>query len=196
MNGSGSSPTDRHVSRRTVLLGSAAVSLTAVAGCLGDGDGEAPDPMAIEDGPNCDNCTMPIVDHPGPVGQAFYDDAEELFGEDRPAQFCSSLCTYTHTFDHEDEYEPLATYITDYSTVEYEVDSDSETPTISSHVDADDFASVNELTLVVGSEVEGAMGASMIGFSESDDADAFQEEYGGDHYDHDDVDHDLVMSLM
>lgn len=40
------------------------------------------------------------------------------------------------------------------------------------------------------------MGASMIGFSESDDADAFQEEYGGDHYDHDDVDHDLVMSLM
>ncbi|GAB7119554.1 hypothetical protein JCM9743_20180 [Natrinema sp. JCM 9743] len=109
---------DRSVSRRTVLVGSTLTGLTALGGCLGgdeNADAEAPDPITIEAGTSCDNCTMAIVDYPGPVGESFYDDAEELLGDDRPAQFCSSRCTYAFTFDHEDDSEPIATYVTDES---------------------------------------------------------------------------------
>jgi len=44
--------------------------------------------------------------------------------------------------------------------------------------------------------VNGAMGRSIIGFSDPDDAAAFEDEYGGDLYDHDEIDSELVMSLM
>ncbi|OLZ40576.1 nitrous oxide reductase accessory protein NosL [Natrinema saccharevitans] len=190
------SDSERSVSRRTILAGSALTGLTALAGCLNGNEASNPDPVTIEDGTNCDNCTMAIVDYPGPVGESFYDDAEELLDEDRPAQFCSSLCTYAFTFEHEDEQEPSVTYVTDYSSVDYEIDTGGDAPEITSHVEADAFAPITDLTLVVDSEVEGAMGASMIGFSDSDDADAFQADYGGDLYDHGDVSRDLVMSMM
>ncbi|MFA9504318.1 nitrous oxide reductase accessory protein NosL [Natrinema sp. H-ect1] len=187
---------ERSVPRRTILAGSALTGLAALAGCLDGDEASGPDPVTIEDGTNCDNCTMPIVDYPGPVGEAFYDDAEALLDEDRPAQFCSSLCTYAFTFEHEDDQEPSVTYATDYSSVDYEIDTDGDAPEITSHVEADDFAPITDLTLVVDSEVEGAMGPSMIGFSDTDDADAFQADYGGDLYEHGDVSRDLVMSMM
>ncbi|ELY72056.1 nitrous oxide reductase accessory protein NosL [Natrinema pallidum] len=190
---------DRSVSRRTVLVGSTLTGLTALGGCLGgdeNADAEAPDPITIEAGTSCDNCTMAIVDYPGPVGESFYDDAEELLGDDRPAQFCSSRCTYAFTFDHEDDSEPIATYVTDYSSVDYEIDTGDDASEISSHVEAEHFAPAADLTYVVDSEVEGAMGASMIGFSDSDDATAFQDEHGGDRYEHEDVTQELLMSLM
>jgi nitrous oxide reductase accessory protein NosL len=188
---------DRRVSRRTVLVGSALTGLTALAGCLGgDEDADAPDPITIEAGTSCDNCTMAIVDYPGPVGESFYEDAEELLGDDRPAQFCSTRCTYAFTFDHEEESDPIATYVTDYSSVDYEIDTGGDAPEISSHVEAEYFAPAADLTYVVDSEVEGAMGASIIGFSDPDDAAAFQDEYGGDRYEHEDVTRELLMSLM
>lgn len=138
---------------------------------------------------------MSVVDYPGPVGESFYEDAEELLGEDRPAQFCSTRCTYAFRFDHDDR-DPTATYATDYSSVDYTIDTDGDNPEISSHVEAEYFAPVSELTFVVDSEVEGAMGASMIGFSDPDDASAFEAEYGGDRYEHGDVTRELLMSLM
>ncbi|SER88608.1 nitrous oxide reductase accessory protein NosL [Natrinema salaciae] len=190
---------DRGVSRRTVLVGSALTGLTALAGCLGgeeDAEADAPDPITIKAGTSCDNCTMAIVDYPGPVGESFYDDAEKLLGDDRPAQFCSTRCTYAFTFDHEEDSAPIATYVTDYSSVDYEIDTGGDAPEISSHVDAGSFAPAADLTFVVDSEVEGAMGASMIGFGDPDDAAAFQDEYGGDRYEHEDVTQELLMSLM
>ncbi|MEY7851112.1 nitrous oxide reductase accessory protein NosL [Natrarchaeobius sp. A-rgal3] len=184
--------------RRAVLASVGVAGLGAFAGCLeGDSAPEAPDPITIDSSAICDNCTMPIVDHPGPVGQSFYDDPEAVLGggDDRPAQFCSSLCTYAFTFEH-DDHEPTVTYLTDYSTVDYEIDTGGDEPEISSHVEADAFGEVTTLTLIVDSEVQGAMGASMIGFSEADDAEAFEAEHGGGAYEHGDVDRELVMSLM
>ncbi|WP_290813623.1 nitrous oxide reductase accessory protein NosL [Halovivax sp.] len=189
---------NRGVTRRTVLAVSALAGTTAVAGCLtGDGD-DVPAPITIEAGRLCDNCTMDIVDYPGPVGQSFYDDPEALLddAEDRPAQFCSSLCTYAFLFEHEDEQEPDVVYLTDYSTVEYEIDTGGDEPEISSHVDADDFGRADDLTLIADSGVEGAMGASIIGFSDADDAAAFAADYGGDSYEHGEVSQELIMSLM
>ena len=183
--------------RRTVLAGTALTAIGALAGCIGDED-EVHDPITIQTGQICDNCTMDIVEYPGPVGQSFYETPEDVLPdeEDRPAQFCSSLCTYTFTFEHEDEAEPEVTYLTDYSIVDYEIDESGEDPEISSHVEAEAFARADELTLVADSEVQGAMGTSMIGFSDADEAAEFQDEHGGDRYEHDEVDQQLIMSLM
>lgn len=183
--------------RRAVLSGATLVAVGALAGCVGD-EGEVPEPIAIQTGQICDNCTMEIVEYPGPVGQSFYEDPTDVLpgDEDRPAQFCSSLCTYAFTFEHEDDAKPDVVYLTDYSSVDYEIDESGEDPEISSHVEAEAFARADELTLVADSEVMGAMGTSMIGFSDADGADEFQDEHGGDSYEHDEVDQQLIMSLM
>lgn len=188
---------DPDVTRRTVLGGVGVACLGTIAGCVGGGGTEpVPDPISIADGKGCDNCTMSIGDHPGPAGQAHYGDPTAVLDEDRPAQFCSTLCTYTFTFDHEDDAEPVVTYLTDYSSVEYEIERDGETRVITRVLEADGFEDASALTMIADSDVQGAMGASMIPFSDADEAAAFREEYGGDEYTHDDVTRELVMSLM
>ncbi|MDG5821125.1 nitrous oxide reductase accessory protein NosL [Natronococcus sp. A-GB7] len=183
--------------RRTFLAGSASLGVTAMAGCFGDDGDDHPDPITIDDDKDCDHCTMAIGQHPGPVGQAHYANPEDVLDEDRPAQFCSSLCTYTFTFEQEDAgHEPEVSYLTDYSTVDYTVEEGDDGLEISNHLEDEAFADVGGLTLVVDSEVEGAMGSSMIGFTDASEADDFQAEYGGDTYEHEDVTAELVMSLM
>lgn len=189
--------TDRAVTRRTVLGGAGAACLGTVAGCLGDDEGESvPEPISIADDQGCDNCTMVVGSHPGPAGQAHYEDPTAVLDEDRPAQFCSSLCTYAFTFDHEADAEPTVSYLTDYSAVEYELEEGDDGPVITRHLDADAFGNASGLTLVVDSDVGGAMGSSLVPFSDADDAAAFQDEHGGDSYDHADVTQELIMSLM
>lgn len=189
---------DRSIDRRTILVGTATTGLAAIAGCL-DGTGSeesVPDPVTIEPETACDNCTMVIGDYPGPAGESFYDDPGAVLGEDRPAQFCSSRCTYTFTFDNEAKAEPSVVYLTDYSRVDWEVTSGGEALELSRHLDADAFAPATDLTFVVDSDVHGAMGRSLIGFSDADEAEAFQSEYGGERYEHEEVSRELLQSLM
>ncbi|SDR15685.1 nitrous oxide reductase accessory protein NosL [Natronobacterium texcoconense] len=184
------------VTRRTVLAGVGGAGIVALAGCS-SADDDVPDPISIDEEQTCDNCTMGIGQHPGPVGQTHYEDPEAVVDEDRPAQFCSSLCTYSHTFEQEEaDNAPEVVYLTDYSSVEYDIETDDGTEEISSHLEAETFAVAGDLLLVVDSDVHGSMGRSLIGFSDGDEAEAFQDEYGGDLYDHEDVTGDLVMSLM
>ncbi|ELZ10760.1 lipoprotein NosL [Halovivax asiaticus JCM 14624] len=193
---------DNDLHRRAVLAGTAVVGFSALAGCLdsSDGDADAPDPIAIDPDHACDNCTMRIGNFGGSAGQSFYDDPEAVLGPDddtdRPAQFCSARCTYTFTFDHEAEAEPVVSYLTDYSAVDWSVDTGGDAPTMSRHLDADAFAPAADLTLVVDSDVGGAMGGSLFGFSTADDAESFQAEYDGELYDHEDVSPTLIQSLM
>ncbi len=188
--------TGRIVTRRTVLGSVGTVCLGAVAGCLDGEEASVPDAIEIDDDQDCDNCTMRIGSHPGPAGQTHYEEPTEVFDEDRPAQFCSSLCTYAFTFDNEGEAEPTVTYLTDYSAVDYEIEDGDDAPVPTRHLEADAFGNATELTMVGDSEVEGAMGGSLIPFSDADEADDFQAEYGGELYDHDEVTQDLIMSLM
>ncbi len=182
------------MTRRRMMAGTASAGIWLLAGCLGDDD--VPDSVAIGDDVFCDNCEMEITAHPGPVGQAHYDAPDEVLEEDRPAYFCSGLCTYTFTFEQEDAgHEPTVLYVTDYSVVDYSVD-EGDNPTISAHFDAEAFEAVGDVTMVVDSEVEGAMGASLIGFSDQDDVDDFQDEYGGDRYEHDEITPEVIMALM
>jgi copper chaperone NosL len=188
------------VTRRETLgvLGTGTVIM--LAGCLGDGDDDGPDPVSLDGEYACDNCNMQIQMHPGPVGQAFYlDNQPEELPDDREdgiARFCSSWCAYTYTLETAQRGpEPAQLYVTDYSTVEYDLDQDGDTTVISAHFEADSFGDVADLTFVVASEVQGAMGASLIGFSSESDAESFTEDHGGDLLTHDDVTLELLQGL-
>lgn len=156
--------------RRTALAGTAA-AVIGLAGCSTD---ETPQPLEIPDGEACAVCGMVVADHPGPVGEAY-------FGADRdPRFYCSSSCTYRDRLDEvEAGGEPLVTYLTDYSSVDYEVYGDDDL-LITAHLEVEAFESIDELDLVVDSAVEGAMGPSLIPFSDAENASAFQAEYGGE----------------
>lgn len=167
------------LSRRRLLTGLGAGAAVAAAGCLGDDAGDAVSPIALDGERACDQCGMIVEDHPGPVGQIHFADDEPEGG--RPGQFCSSTCTYTYLFDAEDEgREALETFLTDYSTVDYEAFTEGDDTLFSSHVEAAAFSRLSALTVVARSEVAGAMGPELIPFSDGGDVDAFVEEYGGE----------------
>lgn len=181
-------------SRRRILAGLSLAGLGAIAGCLGD-EQDAPDPISLDAGDFCDTCDMDIGMHPGPVGQAYYADNDPPADRDGPATFCSVACTYEYIFEHATLGEdPIGIYATDYSSVDWEI-TDTGDPAISAHLEAAAFVDVGELVFVVDSPIEGAMGASLIGFADPDDADAFADEHGGDKYSHDEISQELIDGL-
>jgi nitrous oxide reductase accessory protein NosL len=185
--------------RRTILAALAAGGVGSLAGCLG-GDGEGPEPVALDDGQQCDYCNMQIDLHPGPVGEAFYgDDAPPSLPDDREdgiAWFCSSPCTYNYLLEREAEgHEPQISYGTDYSSIDYDLVEEGETTVITAHLGADAFAELGDLTFVANSDVEGAMGGSLIGFTDGGDAEAFAAEYGGELLTDEDVTRELLAGL-
>lgn len=186
-------------SRRAVLVTAGGAGVAALAGCLGND--EVPDPVSLDDEQSCEVCGMIVEMHPGPSGQAFYDDADALPADrdgDEPAYFCSSLCAYDYVFDQEElGFEPTVLYLTDYTAVgdDWEVYDEQGMLFITEHIEAEYFADATELTLVAGSDAHGAMGQSVVGFSDPDDADAFAGEYGGHVLDHDDVNRELIDGL-
>jgi copper chaperone NosL len=197
MNPEHSPVTDR--TRRTILTTVAVGGIGTLAGCLG-GDQGGPEPVSLDDGQSCDYCNMRIEMHPGPVGEAFYgDDAPPSLPDDREngiAWFCSSTCTYNYLLENEEEgYEPQISYGTDYSSVDYELRDDGGTTVISAHLNADAFKELQELNFVANSDVQGAMGSSLIGFSDEDDATAFADEHGGEIITHGDVTRELLSGL-
>jgi copper chaperone NosL len=188
-----------HVSRRRVLGTVAAGTLAALAGCSGDSE-SVPDPVALDAGQSCDQCNMQIDAHPGPVGQSYYlDDPPEDLPADREdgrAHFCSAWCTYTYVLERAgDGPEPAGTYLTDYSTVEYTVSEEGGATVISAHLGVGAFARAEELTHAVESDVQGAMGASLVGFSNDEDVTAFIDEYGGTRVAHEDVTREMVANM-
>jgi copper chaperone NosL len=198
----GSASTDSRVprlSRRRLLGVTTAGAVTAVAGCLG-GDENVPDPVALDDGRPCDQCSMQVDVHPGPVGQAYYlDDTPGDLPDEREngrAQFCSAWCTYRYIFDRaRNGPEPAGSYLTDYSSVDYTVSKEGGATVITAHLGRDAFTRAEKLTHGVDSEVQGAMGGSLIGFSDSGDADRFVQAYGGVAVPHEDVTQEMVAAL-
>jgi copper chaperone NosL len=163
-------------SRRRFVLGTAAAA-TGLAGCLGSSD--RPQPIALTEATSCDQCGMVINEHPGPAGQTYYRENTPE-GHDPPARFCSTVCTYRHRFATEERgWTPQVTYLTDYATVDYRVEQEGGAQVISAHLAAESFAVTDELDVVTGSDVEGAMGPAIVPFSETDAAEAFASTYGG-----------------
>ncbi|MFC6988594.1 nitrous oxide reductase accessory protein NosL [Haloplanus sp. GCM10025708] len=178
--------------RRTALRIGGGVAVPALAGCLGGGGGDAPDPVSLTGSLSCDVCGMVIGNHPGPNGQLFYRD-EHPEGHDNPARFDTlKHCFFPYKLEHEQRgWGIAAAYVTDYSSVDYTVSGDDE-QYISSHPEAAAFGPAEAMSYVVGSSVRGAMGDDFVSFSASADAESFASEYGGDVVAYDDIDQGLV----
>ncbi|WP_276299774.1 nitrous oxide reductase accessory protein NosL [Halorussus lipolyticus] len=182
--------------RRSVLRASALGVTASLAGCLGGltGDGgQAPAAVPLAGDLACDVCGMVIGKHPGPNGQIFYGDNSPE-GHDNPARFDSlKRCFFPYKLEHEQMgWNIDAAYVTDYSSVEYDVSTQGSATTISSFTDPESFARAEDLNYVVDSEVEGAMGPDFVPFSNDEDAASFADEYGGEVVEYGDIGEALV----
>lgn len=195
---------DDGIDRRAVLAAAGGGTVVALAGCLGVFDDEdIPEPVSLGEGQACDQCNMIIDRHPGPVGQSYYLDDVPTALEDREdghAHFCSTWCMYSFNLDQEDRgFDVTGSYGTDYSSVEYEIGEDAGAlvidPTPHPNLGAEAFERVSELVFVVDSDVEGAMGSSLIGFSVETDASAFADEYSGELLEDDDITFELISAM-
>ncbi|MFA9425445.1 nitrous oxide reductase accessory protein NosL [Natronorubrum sp. A-ect3] len=185
--------------RRRFLQAAGVAGSVALAGCFGDdGTDEVDDPISIESGHDCVVCSMVVDQHPGPSGHAFYPADDDVHGtdDDGIVAYCSSACAYEHYFEqYESGHEPLVLYLTDYSSVDWDVYEEQGLEFITAHLEAEAHAPATDLEFVVDSDVLGAMGESLIGFGSAEDADSFADEYGGERFDHDSVTRELVDSL-
>lgn len=179
--------------RRAVLATIVGAVPALVAGCQtnGESDESIPDPVTLE-GKQCDYCSMIVEDHPGTSVQIFYrDDRPE--DRDGPAWFCALHCAHNYHADRERlGWELVVRYATDYATVEYEIEVVEGAAYISSHVEREAFADVDDLQFVVGTGIEGAMGPEHVPFSDSDEAEAFADEHDGDVVDWETLEADVL----
>lgn len=177
---------------RRRLLGVAGVGLGGVAGCL---SADEPDPVTLTDADACDVCGMIVPHHPGPSAEIFYRNKDPSDHEN-PARFDSTWEAFEYDFERRDRgWTRAAFYVTDYSGVEYEVFTEGGTTLISTHPEASAFTSAEDVTFVVDSSVEGAMGRDLIGFNDEEDATAFRETYGGSLANLDDVTRSTIGEL-
>jgi len=173
------------MNRRTAL-GSLAtvVGGSGLSGCLSNSSNQTsqqtPTPIELSGTKLDDEGGMVIGEHGGPNGQIFYatNSPEE---HENPAWFHTlTFGLFPYYFEHEDAgWEAEAIYVTDYSTVDYEVASTENANQISTHTAADTFGHAKTMTYVMESDVIGGMGPALIPFSADSDATSFVDEYGG-----------------
>jgi nitrous oxide reductase accessory protein NosL len=175
-------------SRRQVLGVGATMTVGAVAGCTSFSGGEPPAAVAVADDWGCDHCGMVVSQHPGPNGEVFFE-SNSPEGHENPARFDAlKSCLFPYLRSKErDGWSAAAVYATDYSSVDYEIDDSSDSPTISSHTAAESFADATELWYVVESDLRGAMGKDFLPFSVEADAEALAAEWNGRVVAYDDI---------
>ncbi|WP_158854244.1 nitrous oxide reductase accessory protein NosL [Halorhabdus sp. CUG00001] len=180
------------LTRRRVVKLAGAGTAVGLAGCL---SAETPAPVALTDGDACDVCGMVIPHHPGPSAEVFYRNKDPS-GHENPARFDSTWEAFEYDFQRLDRgWTRAAFYVTDYAAVDYEIFSEGERTLISTHPEAAAFTLAEDVTFVVDSRVEGAMGRDLIGFGTDEAARAFQDEYGGSLATFDDVTRSMIAGL-
>lgn len=188
-----------HPTRRRVVTATATGTIAAIAGCIGDsGDDtptDPPDPVSLADGRTCDACGMVIAEGYGPNGQVFYAD-DYPPDRDGPAWYDSVRELLIGRFEREETgATPLATYVTDYSSVDYELETRKGDDYITGSVRPATFIDATEAFFVVGTGIRGSMGLELLPFGDRADADEFAAATGGDVVPWADVTIDLVESL-
>ncbi|MXR51593.1 hypothetical protein GRX03_08250 [Halovenus sp. WSH3] len=210
------------MNRRTVLQTSAAVGVASVAGCLGASGSNAedrPDPVDLSGTKFDYQGGMEIGTHGGPNGQIFYRDNQpkpvagaaslrlthEGHGDEGSESGDQANLAWFHTLVHglfpyhferlDRGWDAQVIYVTDYSTVEWELPEDSSRPTMPSPTGAETFADAETLYYVGESTVMGGMGPALHPFSEESDARSFAEQYDGTVYEFGDIDRTLIDGL-
>ncbi|WP_458209960.1 nitrous oxide reductase accessory protein NosL [Haladaptatus sp. NG-SE-30] len=179
----------------------AGISVTGVlAGCLGreeDNQAEAaeavPEPVDLSGGKQDDMGGMIIGEHFGPNGQIFYAE-HSPHGPDDPAWFHTLAASmFPYHFERERHGgRAVAIYVTDYSSVDYELETRNDDTFISTHTAPETFALASKVNYVAGSDVFGGMGKDLIPFSDSDDAELFIDEHGGRRVEFADIDREFL----
>lgn len=196
---------DEHVSRRKALQIAGVGLTTGLAGCLG-GDENVPGPVDLSGGKFDYQGGMEIGSHGGPNGQIFYADNEPdtPHSPDTSPESRDNLAWF-HTlaqglfpyhFERENRgWEAAVVYVTDYSSVEWELQEANGSEQMPSPTASETFADAETLSYVVESSVIGGMGPDLLPFSESEDADSFIDEHGGETVEFGDITRRLVESL-
>lgn len=206
--------------RRTVLTTATLLGVGSVAGCLGtdSGSDDVPDPVALSGTKYDYQGGMEIGAHGGPNGQIFYRDEQPEpvagtaavrnvhQGHDETADNSEEHLAWFHTlvsglfpyhFERRNRgWEAEVIYVTDYSSVEWDLPEDSPRPVMPSPTSADSFADATELTYVGESDVMGGMGPALHPFSEQSEAESFAETYNGTRYEFDEINRGLIDSLQ
>lgn len=171
--------------RRRALEGvAAALSLGATTGCLGRlgsaSPATRPEPVDLSGGKQDDHGGMVIGMHGGPNGQIFYAENEPE-GHDNPAWFHTlAYGLFPYYFLHRRRgWDAQAVYVTDYSSVDFDLTEGEGGTHISSPTSPESFGDAREATYVMESGVLGGMGADFLPFSEEGDAESFVASHGG-----------------
>lgn len=194
----------RRVGRRPVLRATlSTVGIAAVAGCIGGqaADPEPteapPEPIDLSGGKTDDMGGMIIGEHFGPNGQIFYKENSPE-GHDNPAWFHTLVSTlFPYYFEKRKlGWEVAAFYVTDYSVVDYDLETIDEKTYISSHTNTGTFGDAMAMTYVHGSEVLGGMGKALVPFSDGGDAADFASEHGGDTMSFDEITPEFIADYI
>lgn len=186
-----------HGLTRRAILGAAAAGVGGLAGCLGGDETSptAPDPVALDEAKTCDVCGMIIEEGYGPNGQVAYD-GDYPPDRDGPAWYDSVRELYVDRFDREERgLESIVTYVTDYATVDYEIETRDGNRYVTGSVRPETFVEAADAVFVVDSGVEGAMGPDLLPFGRREAAEEFVDEEGGRVVAAEDVTFELVTSL-
>jgi len=187
--------------RRSFLAASAvSTGLGSLAGCLDSvarQGSSGPEPVDLSGTKFDDDHGMEIGPHGGANGQIFYENHRPPEREEGPFWFHTLVFSlFPFYFEHQNRgWETQAVYVTDFSTVEYELEDRDGTPRMPSPISPETFADASGLTYVAGSEVMGGMGPELHPFSDADEAAAFVEDHGGRTLGFDDIDRSLVEAV-
>lgn len=133
--------------------------------------------MTIERGDECHLCGMIISGFPGPKGQLY------KRGSEQNLKFCSTRDMFSYLLDPEHKHAIQTVYVHDMAVTPWD------TPDDEFYIDA------RTAFYVVGHSQKGAMGPTLASFSDQRIANTFIQEFGGQLYQFEDIDQQLLLNM-
>jgi copper chaperone NosL len=130
--------------------------------------------MAIESADECHLCGMIISKFPGPKGELYQKNSDDI------AKFCSTRDMFSYLLQPENKRQVEQVFVHDMSKTPWHKTDDQY------------FIDARTAWFVIGSSKKGAMGKTLASFSQQDDAIAFSKEFGGEVYPFDEISIDLL----
>lgn len=133
--------------------------------------------MTIERGDECHLCGMIITGFPGPKGQLY------KRGSEQNLKFCSTRDMFSYLLDPEHKHAIQTVYVHDMAVTPWD------TPDDEFYIDA------RTAFYVVGHSKKGAMGPTLASFSDQNIANTFAQEFGGQVYQFEDINQQLLLDM-